>query len=206
MASRNPPFMNAYNFIPKILDKIKTARTPDRFTQDFLETALGFKGGSARPFIPLAKRIGLLNSDGTPTDLYNGFRNTIESKNAIAQAIKIGYQDIFTANEYAYKLSRKELEGLVTQLTGLSKKTTTLAAICGTFEALKQFADFEKKAPVKKETEIPEAKGEKSSLTISDKDFDLNLTYTINLVLPKTSDINVFNAIFKSIKDNLLKK
>jgi hypothetical protein len=34
----------------------------------------------------------------------------------------------------------------------------------------------------------------------------LNLAYTINLVLPKTDDVAVFNAIFKSLRENLLKK
>ena len=32
----------------------------------------------------------------------------------------------------------------------------------------------------------------------------MNLSYTINLNLPATSDIGVFNSIFKSLKDNLL--
>jgi hypothetical protein len=33
----------------------------------------------------------------------------------------------------------------------------------------------------------------------------LNLSYTINLNLPETSDVEVFNAIFRSLKDNLLR-
>ena len=32
----------------------------------------------------------------------------------------------------------------------------------------------------------------------------LNLSYTINLNLPSTTDINVYNAIFKSLKEHLL--
>ncbi len=32
----------------------------------------------------------------------------------------------------------------------------------------------------------------------------MNLSYTINLNLPATSDVAVFNAIFKSLKENLL--
>ena len=63
-----PPFMNAYGNVSKILNKIKEAKTPDRFSQDFLATVLGFSGGGARPFIPLAKRLGLLASDGAPTE------------------------------------------------------------------------------------------------------------------------------------------
>ena len=51
-----PPFMNAYGNVPKILNKIKEAKTPDRFSHDYLSTVLGFSGGSARPFISLAKR------------------------------------------------------------------------------------------------------------------------------------------------------
>jgi len=71
-----PPFMNAYNNIGKILDKIRHAKTPDRFTQDFLSTVLGFKSSRARAFIAFAKRVGLLQSDGRLTDLYIKFRNT----------------------------------------------------------------------------------------------------------------------------------
>ena len=40
----------------------------------------------------------------------------------------------------------------------------------------------------------------------SDDSLHLNLAYSINLVLPKTDDIGVFNAIFKSLRENLLKK
>jgi len=34
----------------------------------------------------------------------------------------------------------------------------------------------------------------------------INLSYTINLHLPSTSEIEVFNAIFKSLKEHLLQK
>jgi hypothetical protein len=37
LAKNYPPFMNATGAIGKILEKIKVAATPERFTQDFLE-------------------------------------------------------------------------------------------------------------------------------------------------------------------------
>jgi len=40
---------------------------------------------------------------------------------------------------------------------------------------------------------------------VPDKNVGLNLSYTINLNLPETDDINVYNAIFKSLKENMLK-
>jgi uncharacterized protein DUF5343 len=137
MATKYPPFMNATGLTSKILNKIKEASTPDRFTHDYLSTKLGFTGGSARAFIPLAKRLELLESDGKPTELYKRFRNPDKSKAAMAEAIKIAYSDLYTTNEYAHELDSDKLSGLLVQITGLPKKNTTLKAIKSTFESLK---------------------------------------------------------------------
>src|SRR5262245_41988706 len=121
MAAEYPPFMNGYGTIPKILTKIKDAQTPDRFTQDFLSTKLGFPGGTAKAFIPLAKRIGFLESDGRPTDIYKSFRNPSQSKAAMAAAIKKGFSLLYERNEYVHDLDKKKLAGLVVELTGLEQ-------------------------------------------------------------------------------------
>ena len=44
------------------------------------------------------------------------------------------------------------------------------------------------------------------NLTPSGENLRLGLSYTINLVLPKTDDPAVFNAIFRSLRENLLRK
>jgi Family of unknown function (DUF5343) len=85
------PYVAQPGIVKKVLEKARDAKTPDRFTGDFLETKLGCRGGNYRQFIPLAKKLGLLNSDGTPTDIYKAFRNPTTSKASIAEAIKIGY-------------------------------------------------------------------------------------------------------------------
>jgi hypothetical protein len=104
--------MNAYGLVPKILDKITEAQQPERFTQDYLSTKLGFSGGSARVFIPLLKRIGFLSSDGVPTALYAKFRNGDTRGAAMAQALRIGYKELFERNEYAQDLPREKLKNL----------------------------------------------------------------------------------------------
>ncbi|QSX28981.1 DUF5343 domain-containing protein [Shewanella cyperi] len=211
MAAKNPPYITATGLVSKILDKIKVAATPDRFTQDYLATELGFGGGSAKAFIPLAKRIGLIASDGTPTEIYKQFRstNSSTSKAAIAKAIKIGYVDLYSRNEYAHSLSRAELEGLVIELTGLEKGHASIRAILGTFEALKAYADFSAKSKMPEEEK--QVSFENNTIPVvgngaEENDMKFNLSYTINIVLPKTDDIAVFNAIFRSLKDNLLSK
>lgn len=202
-----PPFMNAYGTIPKILNKVKEAKTPSRFTQDFLAETLGFPGGSAKAFLPMAKRLGLLSSDGTPTELYHQFRNPDHSKGAMARAIRSGFADLFERNEDAHKLDKKGLEGLVMQATGLDQGSSTLRSIVNSFEALKAFAEFDSIAerPARQKKEVKEREDSKPPEGIVPIQQSLGLSYSIYLNLPKTDDIAVFNAIFRSLRENLLR-
>jgi Family of unknown function (DUF5343) len=217
--SKNPPYMTSHGRINFILDKIKHAKTPDRFTNDFLKTVIGAKASNDRPFIGLAKRIELLNQDGSPTDLYKKFRSTDTnvSKAAMAEAIKIGFTDIYALNEYAHKLTNTEVEGLVIQLTGLEKNNKICTSIVKTFVALKEFADFDITTDnsISNENDASESDNSNNNSSqdnnhalpnLSTQNMQLGLSYQINLILPKTDDIAVFNAIFKSLKENLLDK
>jgi hypothetical protein len=168
---------------------------------------LGFPGGSYKPFIPVAKRIGLLSSDGTPTDTYNKFRDPNHRKTAMAHAVRTGYADLFTRNENAHKLDRKGLEGLVIQSTGLDQASGALRSIVGTFEALRAFADFESVLASKRDTKREEEvqKRDKSEDSSAHDEVKLNLSYNINLNLPKSDDPAVFNAIFKALREHILR-
>jgi hypothetical protein len=200
-----PPYMNAYGLVPKVLQKIKEAETPDRFTQDFLSTKLSFGGGSAKAFIPFAKRIGLLGPDGAPTDIYKAFRNKAHSGAAMARAIRKGYAELYSRNEYLHDLDKKKLEGLIIEQTGLEAGHQTIRAICGSFDGLKSFAEFDKKdIPIPKNEKASEDNGHEKIEGLSG--VKLGLSYTINLVLPKTDDVGVFNAIFKALREHLLTK
>ena len=213
------PYMLSPGQIPRTFEKIQQARRPERFTQDFLETKLGQRGGSARPIIPLLKRMGFLASDGTPTTLYDQFRNTESQGRAVAEGIRNAFPDLFERNEYAYDLTKERLASLVTEITGAAKNDRTSKAVVATFMALKDFADFEAEAaeppkePEKKPEPPIEAKkmvsvGEPKTapMTVRKEDnVELRVGYTINLNLPETTDPDVFNAIFRALKEHLLK-
>jgi hypothetical protein len=199
----HPPYMNAYGNVQRILERLKTAETPEKFTQDFLATVLGFSGGGAKPFIPLAKRMGLLNSDGTPTALYHRIKNRRQSGAALAEAIRIGYPELFRRNQYAHKLSGDDLEGLVMEVTGLSGDAQQVRSIAKTFQALVEAADFDGEGKVPDEPAEPATPP--ARVATGDQAPDLRFSYTIYLNLPNTSDIAVFNAIFKSLRENLLR-
>lgn len=207
--STKMPYLAFPGAVAKILVKIKEAKTPDRFTQDFLESTLGFKGGTYRAFIPLAKKLGLLNSDGTPSELYKKFRNPATSHAAIAAAIKQGYQELYSRNENTHTLSKDHLKGLIVEATGLDHDNKVVQCIQLTFENLKKFANFDSTVESKLHEETKEGTEEeiKTKDDIAAKErVDLNLCYTINLVLPKTDDPAVFNAIFKALRENLIRR
>ena len=56
MSTKNIPYFAVSGTLTKILEKIKSAATPDNFNGDFLESTLGFKGGNYKTFIPWAKK------------------------------------------------------------------------------------------------------------------------------------------------------
>jgi uncharacterized protein DUF5343 len=203
MAEQQLPYLQAYGNITKGLNKIIEAQTPERFTQDYLSTKLGLTGGGAMPVIPFLKRTGFLNPDGSPTPLYNRFRNKSQRGAAAAEALRMGYARLYQSNEYAHDLDDEGLAGLVLQVTGLEQNTSTFRAIIGSFNALKSFATFDGTGEEKPDEE--EKPGEEQKPPAGPLPAGVNLGYTINLHLPPTSDVAVFNAIFKSLREHLLR-
>lgn len=206
-----PPFMNASGLIPKIFEKIQLAKVPERYTQDFQGTVLGYGSGSARPFIPFLKRLGFLESDGRPTELYRKFRNADTSAAAMAEAMRGGFRDIFQRNEFAYDLTDDKLKNLVVEVTGKAPGDGTVKAITASFKACNQLADFD--APAAREPEVLAGVEDTAPLErartlvrheTANSSAKLSLSYTINLNLPETTDVEVFNAIFSSLKRHLL--
>ncbi|NCB50575.1 MAG: hypothetical protein EOM54_01655 [Clostridia bacterium] len=206
----NLPYLAAPGSITTALTKIRSAATPERVTTDFVTTKLMMKGGTGAAIPPFLKKINFVASDGTPTELYKVFRNPNTGGRAVADAIKFGYQPLLEANEYFYELPDNELLALILQITGLESKNKVAKYILSTLNNLKSFASFDEEPAENKaddgndEHEKPQEKSDRDNKEKSDSDDRINLTYTINLNLPATSDQAVFNAIFKSLKEHLL--
>lgn len=205
------PYLVSPGSIKTGLEKIKAAATPDRVTQDFVQTKLNIKGGTGAALIPYLKKIGFVASDGSPTDIYKRFRNHATAGAAVVDAIKIGYKELEKVNEYFYELNDKDLLALIVQVTGVEAGNKVAGLTLSTFKALKPFADFDQKgapatSPSADAPTIEPASGQYVSQHTNPlaNGIGLNLTYTINLNLPATADQAVFNAIFRSLKENLL--
>lgn len=213
MAKDFPPYVIATGVLSKVFEKIKEASTPPRFTQDYLVTKLGFaKSGSTLAMIPFLKKLGFLGSDGVPSELYEKFRNpnaTIAGV-AIAKGMKIAYADLYERNEYFHNLDKSDLKSFLIEVTGAEQGNRSVSSIVNTIEVLKSYASFDFEGAAKKEEQ---KKDERPNQTVSTpslnttqnyRDIGFNISYTINLNLPETSDITVFDAIFKSLKEHIL--
>lgn len=205
--SESIPFVQAYGNVTKALERIQAAATPPRFTQDFLATKLDLAGGSARPLIPFLKRLGFLGSDGVPTELYKKFRNQSERGRAAAAALKIGFRPLYEVNEYIHDASDKDLKGVVVQVTGSEPTSSTVKGILGSFKAVRAFATFDDEEPLEDAADaVREVANERHDEPVTRAGASkIGLSYTINLNLPATSDVAVFDAIFRSLKEHLLK-
>ena len=141
-----------------------------------------------------------------PTDRYKRFRNTGQSGRAAREALREGYKSLYEVNEYIHDASDKDLLGVVVQVTGLEPNSATSKAIVASFKALKEFATFDdaeesENDPDAEDTADADDRDDGKHVTLTK---GLGLSYTINLHLPSTSDIKVFDAIFRSLRENLL--
>ncbi|MDT0619010.1 DUF5343 domain-containing protein [Salinisphaera sp. P385] len=210
----NLPYVQATSTLEKMLDQIKTASVPDKFSSDFVAEKLLLKGGNGRSLIPFIKKMGLVSSDGTPTDRYREFRNPTKSGSAIAKAMRELYAPLFQMNEYVQDTDTSKLKGLIVEATGAESNSTVVKKTLSTFQALRERANFESDHAEPDETHSqPEEPPNEAHPSIpiqqysgSSSSESINLAYTINLNLPATKDIEVFNAIFKSLKQHLLQE
>lgn len=197
--TENPPYVNAYGQLPKLFEAIITAAVPAKVTQDYLYSKLDMKSTSHRPFIPFLKKLGFLDEANSPTQHYKDYRDRTKSKIVMAECIKKAYSSLFEVHEYANTLNDPELTSKLKTVTGLEEGNQILDAIVGTFRELCKLADFESKEPAKEPEKVSESE-------VSGKlpQAKFGISYTINLNLPATTEIEVFNAIFKSLKEHIL--
>ena len=204
---KNLPYLATPGTIVNCLKRIKEAATPSQVKGDFVNDTLKIKGGAGKALVPFLKKIGMVSSNGAPTELYVRYRNQSTGGKAIAEAIKIGYKPLVDNNEYFYNLDDIKLKDCIVGVTGLDADDKVLKMIFTTLKNLMGFASFDQTEDndYKNDLNIPSVPDIKPEVNPQQTgNVGLNLSYTINLNLPTTTDQSVFNAIFKSIKEYLL--
>jgi hypothetical protein len=195
------PYMNSIGSIPTILGRIKEAGAPPRFTHEFLRTSLGFTSSNDRSIISILRQLGFLTSDGAPTDRYHEFRGNFGGK-ALAAGLREGWSDLFLADQNAHTKTATQLQSLFKSVSGKSESVAKKMAL--TFKALTDQADWS-------------ASANSPAVAITDDDApppldntpreqlpSMTLHQDVHVHLPATSDVAVYRAIFRALKDELL--
>ncbi|UTD13672.1 DUF5343 domain-containing protein [Treponema denticola] len=200
------PYMQASKNITAILEKMMHAAQPTTFTLDFLKD-LGFPSSNDRGVIKMLKYIGLLDQNGKPQEAYRKFLDQTQSKYVLAEQLRIAYDDLFNANKHADEMSIAELKGWFRTKTGVSEAVAE--KIATTFKTFVDFADFSrgkqvhpiKHDKVQSESSIPLVQ---STNGIDDNN-RIGLVYRFEIHLPDTQNIDTYRAIFKALKEELIK-
>jgi len=204
MAVEYPPYVSGYGGIPRLFTAIREAAVPPKFTQDFLKDVLNLKSSSYRPMIPLMKKLGFVDPANVPTLAYREVRDPAQAGRVIAERMREAYKTLFNANEYIYRLDRPALMAKLRSVIGAGEDDTNIQYVAGTFAELSKLATWDG-APAAKVSPPAEYREDGGGGTAKELS-RIGLSYTINLNLPATTEIEVFNAIFKSLRENLLRE
>jgi hypothetical protein len=200
-------YTQAYGSLEDFFGRIRDAQAPEKFIHQILKD-WGYKSNNHRPFIPLLKSLGFLSSDGTPTQRYHEYRNHSKSREIMGEALKEAYSDIFLIKAHPTETDRALIQGKFKSYHNASDNVAKLHT--NTFYALLALADLSSKAkkqPLKNEEVKIEVEPEKKDINHFNHELPaskVGLHYNIQIHLPATKDVEVYNAIFKSLKEHLI--
>ena len=81
------PYLTGVGRIGDIFEKIRNARTPPKFTLEFLKTNLGFQSSTDRAIIPVLKNLGFLGSDG---DAHTALQRVPRARREVEPSLRRG--------------------------------------------------------------------------------------------------------------------
>jgi Family of unknown function (DUF5343) len=199
-------YVLAVSRIPDLFSKIRDGQAPERFTGQLLKD-LGFVSSNDRAFIPLLKTLGFLTADGNPTQRYHDYRDHSRSEAVMGDALKEAYEDVFLIKARPTEADKTAISGKFKSYHNVSDRVAGL--MCTTFFALLNLADLSGSALAKTEHKKVDVRGEteessKDRSTALSRRIAAGLYYNIQIHLPATKDIEVYNAIFRSIKEHLI--
>lgn len=196
------PYLPSNKNIDTLFSKIQSAKIPDKFTHEFLQTTIGLKGTNDRPLIPFLRVLGFIDQSGTPLPSYRPLKSKETAKKAIGQAVRNAYASLFEADENAHSLSSDKLKGLIAQVAGTDEDMT--ARIGATFTALTKVADLS--IPVQKNdlqndhnTDEAASKDEQES-SRPVKPLRPEFHYNIQVHLPSNATEEIYLSIFNALR------
>lgn len=200
------PYIISNNKIEPVMSRIRSAAKPERFGRDTLAT-WGFTASNDRAMVGVLKGLGFLTEAGVPTEHYDRLRDPNDWRYVLGERVRALYSDLFAIDANMNAAPEPEVRGAMLRITG--KDEDSVGRYFATFKTLTGLATFDSRpsrtAPlVQPQLDVAQPKT-KADGTPEDGAHrrKSEYHYNIQIHLPVTTDISVYNAIFKSLKDNL---
>jgi hypothetical protein len=198
-------YVQVYGQLPDVFRRLSEGQAPEKFTRQYLKD-LGFQSANFHALIPLLKSLGFLSSDGVPTARYHAYRDQSQARKVMADSLREAYSDLFTIKAEPTEADRPLIEGKFKSVHNTGERVAKLLA--STFLALLPLADLKAAST----SRAAEPKAEDKAKADDGHGDDVRraeshrptLHYNIQIHLPSTKDVEVFNAIFKSLREHLL--
>lgn len=185
------------------IEGIPTRTVPDKVTQKYLEKA-GFKGKGDRLIIKVLKFIGFLNDKGLPTEMYSGYRDSTKQKGIMATCLKRAYASLFDLYPNPCQRDTEALTNFFRTESGLGEGSVKYMVL--TFKTLCQLADFETAEEELEPIEgmqQPSTQGVRTLKRVLPAKEGMTINLNVQLVLPTTEDVSIYDAIFESLRRHL---
>ena len=186
--------------IPDVFAKIRDGQAPEYVSNQLLKD-WGFSSSNDRAFIPLLKALGFLSATGQPTQRYHDFRDHSRSKSVMADALREAYYDVFLITANPKENDRDAIKGKFKSYHNASDNTANNMA--ATFYALIKLADFSESRKSQTAEPVSHDNKDTTSFYLTQKTLP-SFHYNIQVHLPATKDIEVYNAIFKSLREHFV--
>jgi hypothetical protein len=195
----------SYGQLGEFLGKIQDGQAPGSFTQQHLKD-IGFGSSNHRAYIPLLKVIGFLTPNGVPTERYHAYRDKSQARAVLGAALKEAYSDLFVIKANPSERDRELIQGKFKSAHNTSDRVAELMA--KTFFGLLKQADIDHEPANPRVVAPREEMGAPApTAVLSHAPMHVKapgLHYNIQIHLPATKDVEVYNAIFKSLKEHLI--
>lgn len=191
--------------LPAIMRKIVDGTAPKKFTIAHLKS-IGFKSSNDQGVLPLLKDLRFLSDDGTPLERYHSYRDASRSRAVMAEALRDAYGDLFHINEKPGPADRAAIQGKIKSENNVSDRVAQMST--ATFYAFLGLADLDAAEDPPPRRDSEEGEGERpdpqSGQRSPNPPAHIALRYNLEIHLPASKDIAVYNAIFRSLKEHLL--
>lgn len=199
------PYVQSPDKLVDILKRIPSMGKPETFGTKKLQ-ALGFTSSHDTKILNVLKFLGLIEDKkgGSPTEVWQALRSNFQA--TLADCIIKGYSELYSIYPDAHVQSTESLRNFFTANTTVG--ADTVGKISTTFQTLASLAEFDSREPsAKGDSSRPEsghAIGQHKEVLVTGATSPLStININIQLQLPSDSTGEVYEKLFKSLKDHI---